>query len=306
MLWNIQVVKAESEANNLSLIREIPESFSIPPFPNTHEGMLAKEGYALVTKTYEFIGPNSLHPITGNHLSCSSCHLGSGTKPFAAPFIGLSGVYPQYLARDNKVSSLEDRINSCVERSLNGAALDNSSREMRAIVAYIKFLSSGTVIGERTSGQGFIKFSPPQRSADLKAGAKVFANNCAYCHGTKGEGQHLDTSTFGGYRYPPLWGADSFNDAAGMHRILTAAKFIKANMPLGVSASRTILSDEEAYDVAGFINSQPRPEKSGKDKDYPNLTKKPKDCPYPPYVDNIPQSQHQFGPFDFSSTDNSE
>jgi len=44
-----------------------------------------------------------------------------------------------------------------------------------------------------------------------------------------------------------------------MHRVLTAAQFIKGNMPLGTTADEPLLSDEEAYDVAGYINSFTRP-----------------------------------------------
>ena len=58
-----------------------------------------------------------------------------------------------------------------------------------------------------------------------------------------------------GYVFPPLWGPDSFNNGAGMHRVLTAARFIKARMPLG----KPTLTDDEAFDVAAFINAQPRP-----------------------------------------------
>ncbi len=56
--------------------------------------------------------------------------------------------------------------------------------------------------------------------------------------------------------FPPLWGSNSFNWGAGMHRVNTAAGFIKANMPLGKPNS---LSDQEAWDVAAYINSFPRP-----------------------------------------------
>jgi thiosulfate dehydrogenase len=280
-------------------MHEIPANFATTAFPETPEGVLAREGQDLITRTNELIGPKSLKPFAGNNLTCANCHLGAGTKPFAAPFIGLSGVYPQYLGRDNKIASIEDRVNSCVERSLNGKAMDVSSREMRAIVTYIKFLSRGTVVGERTIGQGFIKYDPPRRAADKVIGAKIFSKNCAMCHGTDGQGKRSDNTSHINYLFPPLWGPDSYNDGAGMHRILTAARFIKANMPLGVTATNPLLTDEEAYDVAAFINSQPRPEKKGKEKDYPVLANKPKDCPYPPFGDNVSQAQHQFGPFNF-------
>lgn len=84
-----------------------------------------------------------------------------------------------------------------------------------------------------------------------------------------------------------------------MSRIITAAKFIKGNMPLGVTYSNPALTDDEAYDVAAYINSHSRPVKANKESDYPDLAKKPKDCPYPPYADDIPAQQHKYGPFNF-------
>lgn len=117
------------------------------------------------------------------------------------------------------------------------------------------------------------------------------------CHGQDGQGQKIEGGK--GYTYPPLWGPDSYNDGAGMNRVITAAKFIKGNMPLGATHDSPILTDEEAFDVAAYINSFDRPQKANKEKDYPNLSKKPKDCSYPPYIDNISQEQHKYGPFNF-------
>ena len=70
-------------------------------------------------------------------------------------------------------------------------------------------------------------------------------------------------------------------------------------MPLGVTYSNPALTDDEAYDVAAYINSHSRPVKANKESDYPDLAKKPKDCSYPPYADDIPAQQHKYGPFNF-------
>jgi len=56
--------------------------------------------------------------------------------------------------------------------------------------------------------------------------------------------------------FPPLWGPESYNWGAGMARVNPAAGFIKANMPFGQGNS---LSDQQAWDVAAFIDSQERP-----------------------------------------------
>jgi thiosulfate dehydrogenase len=93
--------------------------------------------------------------------------------------------------------------------------------------------------------------------------------------------------------FPPLWGPDSFNDGAGMHRVLTAARFIKARMPLG----QADLTDDQAFDVAAYINVQPRPQMANLEKDYPDRTTKPVDNGYGPFADPFPLEQHQLGPF---------
>ena len=113
------------------------------------------------------------------------------------------------------------------------------------------------------------------------------------CHGSDGSGLLATANPIHGYVFPPLWGPDSFNDGAGMHRVLTAARFIKARMPLG----RPDLTDDEAFDVAAFINSKPRPEMAHLDQDYPDRSAKPVDNGYGPFADSFPLDQHRFGPF---------
>jgi len=264
-------------------------------YEDNTEGQLAAYGEELIKNTFNYFYKNGQK--TGNHLACSNCHLQAGTKAFAAPYIGLHGVFPVYIGRENKIESLEERINGCFERSLNGEAILENGKEMRAIVTYIKKISKGTKTGTRLEGQGFVALKIPDRRADLQHGTTIFEKHCRTCHGEHGEGQKIADNK--GYLYPPLWGSDSYNDGAGMSRVLTAARFIKANMPLGATYASPVLTDEEAYDVAAYINSFDRPEKANKEKDYPNLAKKPKDCAYPPYMDSISQDQHKYGPFNF-------
>ena len=96
---------------------------------------------------------------------------------------------------------------------------------------------------------------------------------------------------------PPLWGPDSFNDGAGMARLTNAANFIHFNMPHGADYLNPQLSVEQAWDVAAYMVSQPRPKKAGLDKDYPDLLGKPVDAPYGPYADGFTERQHKYGPF---------
>lgn len=282
------------EMRNDSLITHVSQ-FKEISFKDNPEGEMASYGEKLIKNTYDYFYDGEVK--IGNKLACSSCHLNGGTKAFAAPYVGLTNVFPTYIGRENKVESLEERINGCFERSMNGRAIPENSKEMRAIITYIKNISINTVNKGRLAGQGFIKMDIPNRAADLKHGQLVFENKCTSCHGKDGQG--LPQTAGKGYQYPPLWGKDSYNDGAGMARLLTAARFIKANMPLGATYDAPQLKDDEAYDVAAYINSFDRPQKTNKQLDYPNLSKKPKDSPYPPYADNVSTEQHKLGPFNF-------
>jgi thiosulfate dehydrogenase len=100
-----------------------------------------------------------------------------------------------------------------------------------------------------------------------------------------------------GYLNPPLWGPDSFNDGAGMSRLTDAANFIHFNMPNGTSFDDPYLGQADAWDVAAYVISQPRPKKAGLDKDFPNLLLKPVVASYGPYADTFSEKQHKYGPF---------
>jgi mono/diheme cytochrome c family protein len=141
---------------------------------------------------------------------------------------------------------------------------------MQAIVAYIKFLSTGVAPGEVLSGLGVGRMPELDRAADPARGKTIYATACLACHNTDGSGirRSLPTTDLG-YMIPPLWGSDSFNDGAGMARLITAANFIHFNMPHGADYLHPQLTVEQAWDVAAYMISQPRPRKAGLDKDFP-------------------------------------
>lgn len=258
-------------------------------------------GQRLITQTYAIVGPDVRDPkmrYAGNNLSCQNCHLNAGNQRFGMPLVGVYGDFPTFMGRENNVRTLEDRINGCFQRSMNGRPLPVDSKEMKALVAYIQFLSTGVPVGTSVDGRGLPQLKLLTRAADPDRGEKVYAKNCALCHQADGQGKRNgvpgDTK---GYLYPPLWGPDSFNDGAGMHRLITAARFIHANMPFGTTYKNPTLSVEDAWDVAAYINSQPRPHRANLDRDYPDRSRKPVDAPFPPYADDFPLAQHQFGPF---------
>tara|TARA_B110000285_G_scaffold222658_1_gene277124 strand:+ start:479 stop:1531 length:1053 start_codon:yes stop_codon:yes gene_type:complete len=252
-------------------------------------------GRKLITKTADVIGPLSSNPFAGNNLNCSSCHLDGGGKPFAAPFVTVPSQFPQYRARENKLGTIQERVNGCMQRSMNGNPLPLQGNEMNAIVAYMEWLSYGKQRGKKVQGNKFVTINFPHRQVDLKHGEEIYTTHCQLCHMQDGQGvKNLNSFT---YQYPPLWGNDSYNDGAGMHRVLTAAQFIKGNMPLGTTAERPLLTDDEAYDVAGYINSFSRPVKPKKEMDFPDRTKKPMSTPYGPWSDDFSSIQHKYGPF---------
>jgi thiosulfate dehydrogenase len=273
----------------------------ISKVPDTPDGRLIKLGHALLTETYARIGPEVTDPskrFAGNNLSCQSCHLQGGAQPYSMPYLGVWGAFPQYRGRENEVSTLEERINGCMQRSMNGKPLPLDSPEIKAMLAYMKWISTGIPVGAGLLGVGTLPIREPSRAADPKRGADVFAQVCAACHGENGQGVRAGTTADGrGYQYPPLWGADSYNDGAGMYRLLTAAGFVRSNMPFGTTYKDAAISDEDAYDVAAYINSQPRPAKADVEKDFPDLLKKPVDMPFPPYIDGFSAEQHKYGPF---------
>ena len=194
--------------------------------------------------------------------------------------------------------TIEDRLNACMTRSMNGRALPAGGPEMQALVAYIKFLSTGVAPGQLLPGMGTGNMPELDQAADPTRGAASYASTCGACHGPNGAGirRSLPTTDLG-YMMPPLWGSDSFNDGAGMARLITAANFLHFNMPHGVDYLNPQLSSEQAWDIAAYVLSQPRPHKAGLDKDFPDLLEKPVDAPYGPYADGFSEQQHKYGPF---------
>ena len=259
-----------------------------------------KEGYLLISASSQYMGPlnkDSKRRFSGNNLSCTNCHLNGGTMSGAASWIGINDRFPQFGGRANKEGSLVDRINGCMERSMNGRPIPKNAKQMKAIIAYMEWLDYGIPRLNTENFKGYPKIDPPQFAVDLEKGKDIYANECIVCHGKNGEGiryQEIEK----GFQYPPLWGPDAYNDGAGMYRVLTAAAFIKNNMPyLQANWENTKLSDEEAYHVAGYINSFFRPKKAEKEKDYPDKKLKPVSTPYGPWSDNFSSDQHKYGPF---------
>lgn len=284
--------KPTSESLATTSIYEM--DYSVSALDDSNTSTTIKFGHALFNNSPKYLGANGKQ-YSGNGLSCTNCHLNGGTKPYAAPLIGVVQRFPQFRGRENKVGTIEERINGCMERSMNGRAMPVDSSEMLALVSYLAWLGRYAPSNGRIAGEGFASINLPNRPVDLSHGQEIFAGRCMVCHGENGQGKDSDDGQT--YQYPPLWGSDSYNNGAGMARVITAAQFIKFNMPFGATYENPILTDEEAYDVAGYINQQTRPVKPNLDRDFPDRKTKPVSTPYPPFADPFPLEQHQRGPF---------
>jgi thiosulfate dehydrogenase len=219
-----------------------------------------RRGHALVAATAD-----SLARFVGGNLNCTSCHLDDGQRGTAAPLTGSYARYPRYVDRTGAVVSMTDRVNYCMTRSLAGSRLPNDSREMQDILAYLAFLSRGIPLGAHLPHEGMPPM--PRDVGDTTRGAEVYRTICARCHGTDGGGM---------LKVPALWGPKSYSIGASMARQERAASFIRHNMPFDRPGT---LSDREAYDVAAYITSKPRPDMPAKAHDWP-FGGAPSDVPY--------------------------
>ena len=230
--------------------------------PSDSLGAAIRRGLALLTNTSD-----SLPGYAPGKINCTSCHLDGGRNVAAAPLTGSHARFPKYMDRTGAVITLADRVNYCFTRSLAGNRLPADSREMEDILAYIAFLSLGVPTGTKTPGaDGLMKMTA--MVGDTARGAAQFAKTCAVCHGVDGQS--------GAGRIPALWGARSYSIGASMSRLERAASFIWHNMPLGQGKT---LTPQQAFDVAAYINAQPRPDSPGKENDWP-VGGAPNDVPY--------------------------
>jgi len=251
-------------------------------------------GRDLIAQTANYFGPGGSISKTANGLNCQNCHLDAGTRVWGNNFGSVASLYPKFRPRSGTVESIYKRVNDCFERSLNGKAIDTAGKEMKAIVAYIFYLGSNVEKGKKAEGSGFRDLAYLDRAADPVKGQLVYTTRCLSCHQPDGGGV-WDTAR-SQFLYPALWGKNSYNDAAGLYRIIGFAKYVKYNMPQGTTYDHPQLTDEEAWDVAAFVNSQSRPHMNTP-FDWPDITKKPVDHPFGPYADEFSAARHKYGPF---------
>ncbi|WP_313894477.1 c-type cytochrome [Psychrobacillus sp.] len=246
-----QQVAVSSQSSGTQIAYNPPSLDDVPEGPM---GEAITYGYNLVNETYSVADP-----YVGNKLSCTSCHAGAGLDEDSSSFVGVTAVYPQYIARSGKIVTIEDRINGCMVRSMNGEKLELGSDEMKAMVAYFTYISEGIPVGADLPWRmkNSMDDVPTPSVAD---GEELYSKSCIACHAGDGSGTDPNTG-------PALWGDNSFNDGAGLARVSKMAGYIQQNMPAGAGGT---LSDQDAADLAAFILMQDRPEWKNHDKDWPN------------------------------------
>jgi len=255
LLALIVTMAASTGAAGAPVPLDPPAAASMPPGPL---GDAVRLGLRLMTDTQ-----TAAKGYAGNGLTCVSCHLDSGRAAYAAPLVGLTGLFPEFRSRTGRVESLEERINDCFVRSMNGRKLPSASPEMIGLLAYIAWLSQGVPTGTEVVGRGFRDIKAPG-TPDSARGKALYAERCAACHGAGGQGTAGAGAAF---VFPPLWGPKSFNTGAGMARVSIAAAFVQAKMPLGNAGS---LTDQEAFDIAAYFTAQPRPKFATTARDWPH------------------------------------
>lgn len=266
------VVTTADDANEDIGKYVLPQDTEILKEPNAEEIIYGKR---LLNETKRLLPEH-----VGAEMNCNSCHISQGKVPLGDPYINSFNFYPRVMPRAGKEVDLEMRINGCFKRSMNGKPLDREGPEMKAMIAYMEWLSQKVPQSQRVDIQNAGEVDT-SLVADTERGEKIYYAQCASCHGDNGEGMK---DSRGDIVFPPLWGDESFNIGAGMARTYKAAAFVKYNMPMSVQTKGLwghggILNDQDAVDVAEFFTHKPRPDFPDKVNDWPNGNK-PKDARY--------------------------
>jgi thiosulfate dehydrogenase len=269
MNLNIKILLCSTAAVSLLQANGFEHIPNVPThYPSGQLGKMVKLGRDILLHT-------DTNPLTknmvGNKLTCVNCHLPDqnghpGASKTIGTIIGTATAFPAFSKRQGTIQTLQDRINNCFMRSMNGKRPVVDTKASLAMAAYVTWLSQGEPMQMNPKRPvspyiqemyiaGKKKFAKIQKQATHKnyiSGKKIFQQKCAACHGIDGAGMG---------EFPPLWGKNkaghwlSYNAGAGMSKLNKAAVWIQANMPYGQGGT---LSDQEAADVALYVDAQPR------------------------------------------------
>ncbi len=225
-----ELINKQTKSDSIVVEEELWTPPDTSTIPHDEFGDMVRYGRELIVNTAYYIGPEGkAGKFLGNKMNCTNCHLDAGTKPYAFNFYSTHARYPQYRARENKILSLADRVNNCIERPHNGKHMPLNNKEMIAIISYMKWLGENGPVNAHVKGDGPIKVDFPSRAADPFKGEEVYKRECLSCHGANGEGKMRADNVC--YEYPPLWGEKSYQSGSSVHRLIKMAPFVYANMP---------------------------------------------------------------------------
>ena len=257
-----------SSRTTMATAWEVPKNpLKDPTLDNSKLSNEIRWGFKIFTNT-----PHEAPQFAPSQMSCNNCHLNAGQRERSLPLVGVAGMFPEYNKRSGRLFSLGDRIVDCFLRSENGTGSSDepeelpnqTSKEVLAVSAYLTWIAQGNEVGKNPSWRGQNTIATPNLipvdKLDPRKGEAIFMENCTNCHGEDGQGVQVGDKKPG-----PLWGPNSWNDGAGAARIYTLAGIIRYSMPYLNPAS---LTDEQAQQVAAFINSKPRPVFPFKQQDY--------------------------------------
>lgn len=244
-----------------ALAHAAPAEIPDPPtaYPEGELGRMVRLGEEIIfnTNTHELT-----RDMVGNDLKCSNCHLQGGKGKSLGTFIGTATAFPAYSPREKTVQTLQNRINNCFMRSMNGKRPIIDTEPSVAMASYITWLSSGLPITMNAKkpvnpfytdvwwGKSWVV--PMLKSADrdnFLNGERLYVEKCASCHGADGQG-------IAATGFPPVWGDRSFNTGAGLSKPEKLPTYLLHNMPLG----NPNLTRQEAVDIGLYVTAQPRPD----------------------------------------------
>lgn len=282
----------------------MPDADDIEHQPNA---ALIRQGMALLQTTTRLAGPLVAEPgkrFSRNNLNCTHCHEAGpsglpGSKQYALALVNAIHDYPKLDIKSMRVITLEQRIAGMFGKG--EASLTSDTSEMKAILAYLKWLGSEAQPGMSMQGTGLSRITLPDRAADPARGKALFAQHCVQCHGAQGLGlKSPEFSSGGGYVFPPIAGDDTYDDGGHMYMVPLLTQFIHANMPLGSTADKPVLSVEQAYDIAAYVNSElPRRHAPQRVDAYPDPAWRPAGFAVPEHFPDDPlgYQRARFGPF---------
>ncbi|MBI5508665.1 MAG: c-type cytochrome [Deltaproteobacteria bacterium] len=232
-----------------------------------------QRGYEYIHHTSSTLGPDGTRkfadgtPYARSSNACSSCHFSGGQVPFGLPLMQVNDKYaakPLFRAFNYKRDA-RDATLDCFRNCMGNVEVpDKYGDVIDDIMAYVGWTAAGVTDPSMTGagweslpGHSWPYFSGDWQSmkADVTNGGAIYEAECHACHGRDGAGQGEYRPGEPRPRYPALWGDRSFTRGAAMYSVPQLAFFTRKHMPFGDPET---LSEQEALDVAGFINSQPR------------------------------------------------